>query len=171
MGRRIILIILMLGALGYAINTYAPIVAPYLARPAEVEEKVVATLTTAVTTTTAAEAAPVKKKETTTTLPPKNELKLIDPFALRVAVVSKKEAAEAAQRAKERREEAPQAPEGPKLEGIWIGSGLKAAFISGQVMTEGGIIMGWRVAKINPDNVVLRKGRAVKVLKLGGEVE
>jgi hypothetical protein len=37
-------------------------------------------------------------------------------------------------------------------------------------MTEGGIIMGWRVSRINPDSVVLRKGRATKVLKLGGEI-
>ena len=130
------------------------------------------TRTTAVTTTTAAKVVPAPKAGGTTTLPPKEErVKLIDPFALRVAVVSKQEAEEAAKRAKERREEEPaKRPDEPKLEGIWIGSGLKAAFISGQVMTEGGIIMGWRVSRINPDSVVLRKGSATKVLKLGGEI-
>lgn len=170
MGRRIILFVLMLGALGWAVYTYRPIVTPYFSRPKV--QPVAVTRPTAVTTTTAAKMIPTPKAEVTTTLPPKEErVKLIDPFALRVAVVSKQEAEEAAKRARERKEKEPaQKPNEPKLEGIWIGSGLKAAFISGQVMTEGGIIMGWRVSRINPDSVVLRKGRTTKVLKLGGEI-
>jgi len=170
MSRRIILLILMLGALGWAVYTYRPIVSPYFSRPKT--QTVSVTQTTVVTTTTAAKASPAEKAKVTTTLPPKEgKVRLVDPFAVRVAVVSKQEAEEAARRAKERKEEAPlKKPDEPKLEGIWIGSGLKAAFISGQVMTEGGIIMGWRVSRINPDSVVLRKGNAVKILKLGGEI-
>ncbi len=170
MGRRIILVVLMLGALGWAVYTYRPIVSPYFLRPGT--QPMAVTQTTVVTTTTAAKAAPVKKEAVTTTLPPKEEkARLVDPFALRIAAVSKQEAEEAAQRAKAKSEAEPaRRLDEPKLEGIWIGSGLKAAFISGQVMTEGGIIMGWRVSRINPDSVVLRKGSAVKILKLGGEI-
>jgi len=102
--------------------------------------------------------APIEKR----VIPKVREL--INPFSLRVAVRSKKEA-----------EAKPEKPAvevkvvEPKLEGIWIGSGLRAAFISGQVMTEGGIIMGWRVASIAPTSVVLRKGRMTKILRLEGK--
>ena len=174
MSRRIILIILMLGALGYAVYTYAPIVAPYIAgmaakKPAEVEVKkeVPAAVPSAVTTTTVA----AEKKKAQPPAPKAVEVKkaVVDPFALRIAVKSVKEVEEARARAAERSKEEVKKPAEPELEGIWIGSGLKAAFISGQVLTEGGTIMGWRVIKINQNNVVLRKGRASKVLKLGGD--
>lgn len=88
---------------------------------------------------------------------------LVDPFVLRVAARSKTKVKD---KAKPTEKKVVKKPAEPRLEGIWVGADLKAAFISGSVMTEGGIIMGWRVASISPTKVVLRKGKRSKILRL-----
>lgn len=57
----------------------------------------------------------------------------------------------------------------PVLEGIWVDSSMKVAFISGRAINEGGQIMGWRVTRIDERSVTIRKGSRKKILKL--EVE
>ena len=92
---------------------------------------------------------------------------LTDPFALRVAVklktlpkpdVPKLEVKTPVQ----------QGPE-PQLEGIWVDSGMRVAFISGQTLVEGGSVLGWRVSKISKTQVVLVKGGRSKILELEGQ--
>lgn len=165
----IILVVLLVAALGYAAYTYLPLVTPYISgllgkQPEKLEiKKEVPPARPAEGTTTTTQPE-VKEERAPKAVKPK---KLADPFALRVAVTSKKEL-EAARAAREK-EEAPKKPREPELEGIWVGTGLKAAFISGQVMTEGATIMGWRVVRISRTDVILRKGRRTRTLKLGGE--
>ena len=86
---------------------------------------------------------------------------IVDPFMLRInAVKSGKKAA------------APQIPGlvvsviEPQLEGIWADEHLKVAFISGQTASEGGKIMGWKVARIQKSSVILSKNGKQKILKL-----
>ena len=185
MGKRHLLFILMLGSLVYAVYTYWPVVKPYLTgeatRQPTLEEMMKkfpagkpplpAAPRTAVKEEVPAAPAPKPKVVVKTTTTTTVLRRLVDPFALRIAVRSKQEAADAAQRAAEAAAEKKKAqvPTGPKLEGIWVGSGIKAAFISGQVVTEGGYIMGWRVATIYQTSVLLRRGNATRLLKLGGE--
>ncbi|MEE8638339.1 MAG: hypothetical protein V3T21_04750 [Candidatus Margulisiibacteriota bacterium] len=167
----IFLVVLLVAVLGYAVYTYLPLVTPYISgllskQPEKLEikkEVPPAKPAEGVTTTTQPE---VKEERAPKAVKPK---KLADPFALRVAVTSKEELEAAKARAAKGKKEAPKKPSGPELNGIWVGSGLKAAFISGQVMTEGATIMGWRVVRISRTSVVLRKGRRTKTLKLGGE--
>ena len=168
--RPIILVVLLVAALGYAAYTYLPLVTPYISgllgkQPEKLEiKKEVPPAKPAEGTTTTTQPE-VKEERAPKAVKPK---KLADPFALRIAVISREELEAAKERAASEKE-APKKPREPELEGIWVGSGLKAAFISGQVMTEGATIMGWRVVRISRTNVVLRKGRRTKTLKLGGE--
>jgi hypothetical protein len=161
----------LVAALGYAVYTYLPLVTPYISgllrkQPEKLEiKKEVPPARPAEGTTTTTQPK-VKEEGAPKVVKPK---KLADPFALRIAVVSKEELEAAKERAAKEKTEAPMKPREPELEGIWVGSGLKAAFISGQVMTEGATIMGWRVVRISRTDVVLRKGGRTKTLKLGGE--
>ncbi|MFH1361100.1 MAG: hypothetical protein ABIH69_00365 [bacterium] len=82
---------------------------------------------------------------------------LVDPFALRLAVQGVGGAAG--------KEGAPVAS-GPILEGIWVDPKLRAAFISGQVVTEGEDVLGWRIRKIAKDQVDLVKQNQVMILRL-----
>jgi len=173
--RRSILIILLVAAIGYALFTYWPLVSPYLPSfeeagpvgtvpaPAPVPSPEVAAVTKAAT----------PEAEVPAVTAPTVEAKLVDPFALRIAVRNKAEEA-----AKAAPAPAPTAPggekppavktTGPKLEGVWIDSGMRIAFISGQALNVGGKIMGWRVASISRDSVVLHKGSVSKTLRLEG---
>jgi len=100
----------------------------------------------------------------------KGEKPLIDPFAIRIPVRHKVEV--------EVRPGAmpPGAPaaltQKPKnvikLEGIWIDATMKVAFISGSALVEGGKVMGWKVAKIYRDRVVLARDGQTKILLLEG---
>ncbi len=98
---------------------------------------------------------------------------LIDPFALRIAVrrIAEMEAKPAG----------PTPPGAPgatvtppkpkriiKLEGIWIDATMRVAFISGQALVEGGRVMGWKVAQITRDRVVLVRDGQTKILTLEG---
>lgn len=88
---------------------------------------------------------------------------LTDPFSMRAKVTRrdrKKTAAEPVQ--DESTKESI-----PLLEGIWVDSSMKVAFISGQAINEGGQIMGWRVVRIDERSVTIKKGSRRKILKLG----
>lgn len=101
----------------------------------------------------------------------KGEKPLIDPFAFRIAVRRKVEV-----EVKPAGPTPPGAPTGTpekpkkviKLEGIWIDATMKVAFISGQALVEGGRVMGWKVAKIYRDQVVLARAGQTKILFLEG---
>ena len=176
--RRSILIILLVAAIGYALFTFWPLVSPYLpgfekAGPVgTVPAPAPAPSPEAAAVTEAAAATP-ETQVPTLIAPPTVEAKLVDPFALRIAVRNKAEEA-----AKAAPAPAPTAPggekppavktAGPKLEGVWIDSGMRIAFISGQALNVGGRIMGWRVASISRDSVVLQKGSVSKTLRLEG---
>ncbi len=87
----------------------------------------------------------------------------VDPFARRVAVYTK---AEIAERAAEAAKQPAGKPSEPKLEGIWVDSGRRVAFISSQAVSVGGQVMGWTVTSIMQDRVVLVKNSQVKILKM-----
>jgi len=150
--------------LGYAVYTYWPLVSPYFARPVskvkleEVREKAAAP---APLPTPAAEEAKMELVEEKKIVREAREL--VDPFSLRVSVRSKKEI-----EAKPGVALKPAPRPEPKLEGIWVDPNLRAAFISGQVMTEGSIIMGWRVDRIFRTEVWLKKGKSLKILRMEG---
>lgn len=102
---------------------------------------------------------------------PTREVRAVDPFALRIGV--------------KRREELPPPPPEdkasgtpatstakpvePKLEGIWVDSGMKVAFISGQALTVGSEILGWRVSGISREQVIMTRGLRTKILRLEGK--
>lgn len=172
MGRNIIIALLLIASLGYATYTYWPLLAPYLPAgqvgqptkpPAAAPNPVIVPALPE-----AASKAPTKETAEMEIEVPTEEVNLIDPFALRVEV-------------KTRAEEPlpppafpqPGGPERPtvkpaelKLEGVWINSGMRIAFISGQALPIGGKIMGYRVMAIDKENVVLQKGAATKTLRL-----
>ena len=156
--QQIILAVLLVAALGYAGLTYWPILSHYIPGLAKEASKVKGTkivkeaapsLTIATTTTMAT---------TTTTMLKEG---LVDPFALRVAVRSKSLAKQKPREEKEVKRVAE-----PKLEGIWVDSGMRVAFICGQALVEGSTIMGWRIKRITKTQVVLVKGKKSKILKL-----
>jgi len=83
-------------------------------------------------------------------------LEMVDPFALRLDVLSKLASGISGEAA----------AAGIKLEGIWFNSELRAAFIGGNVVTEGEDVAGWRVRKIYKDRVDLVRQNEIKILKL-----
>jgi len=92
----------------------------------------------------------------------KGEKPLIDPFAIRIPVRHKVEA-------EVKPTALTQKPKNViKLEGIWIDATMKVAFISGSALVEGGKVMGWKLAKIYRDRVVLARGGQTKILLLEG---
>ena len=160
--KRIILVVLLLAVSAYAVYTYWPLFSPYFVKPAgvveveETEEEAVAPAPAPVPVTEEAIAEREGEK-----LIFRETRKLVDPFSLRVSV-----------RKKATMEAGPATPPEPKpeikLEGVWISPTLRAAFISGQVMTEGSIILGWRVERIFWTEVWLRRGGRIKILKMEG---
>jgi len=86
----------------------------------------------------------------------KAPLAVVDPFALRLDVTSKLASGISGEAV----------ALGIKLEGIWFNSELKAAFIGGNVVTEGEEVAGWRVRKIYKDRVELVRQNELKTLKL-----
>lgn len=93
-------------------------------------------------------------------IPTPPEVKLIDPFALRISVGKREEVPPALEAAPAN---APK-PVELKLEGIWVDARMKVAFISGQSLPVGESIGGWRVTSISKDRVILRKGSENKIL-------
>ena len=154
----------MIAAIGYAGYMYWPVMSSYLpdlfktqsrtrtdkiARPAAKPAQAAAE-TAAKPAGATAEAA-VKPKKVAEDL--------VDPFALRIKIRSKSD------QPKKDKKEASTEPL-PKLEGIWVDSGMRVAFISNQAVVEGGLVMGWRVSRITKTQITLTKGRQKKILKL-----
>lgn len=162
MRRQIVLILLLLASLGYAGYIYWPVLSGYLPdlfetrpeiRPDRIEQPADEPVETEAKTTAGPAASPeavVKKKVIKD---------LVDPFALRINIRSK------AETPKEDKKEVAKEPE-PELEGIWVDSGMRVAFISNQAVIEGGLVMGWRVTRITKTQVTLKKGSRRKILKL-----
>lgn len=164
--RTAILIIGLIASLGYAAFTYWPVLfpsynpkpavqagvgalAPAPAQPAAPQEPVVPT--------PEAKAPPL-------VLPPPPDIKLVDPFALRINV--RRPGDEPAKAAVSTTPVSDEKPRIPKLEGIWWDVDMKVAFISGQAVPPGGSIMGWKVVAIAKDHVTIRKGSSTKILKV-----
>lgn len=88
----------------------------------------------------------------------------MDPFALRINVRRRGEIDE------KPKDDKPKAVVvEPELEGIWVDSGMRVAFISGQALIEGGVVLGWRVSSITKTQVTLVKGGQTKILKVEGQ--
>lgn len=151
--RRIVLLILLGVALGYAVYVYWSYL-PWVAK-----EKPKPEIAAEAPSPEAIEAE--RERIEVEKIPEVKEL--VDPFALRISVEGKTE--EVAK--SEERGEVKKTAE-PKLEGIWLSSGMRVAFISGQALRKGGVVMGWRVAEISKSQVVLQKGETTKVLRLEG---
>jgi len=164
--RQVVLIVLLLVVVGYAGYIYWPIISTYLPDSFQLQPKTKA----AKIKRPATKAKPDQPaaKTVTDTVPvtqegatEKKEIKadLVDPFALRINIRSKSETPK-----EEKKEEVEEAL--PELEGIWVDSGMRVAFISNQAVVEGGLVMGWRVSRITKTQVTLTKGRRRKILKL-----
>jgi len=98
---------------------------------------------------------------------PTLEAKLIDPFAIRVPVVTRaEEPLPNASLSPDDKSKPAVLPPQPELEGIWIDPEMKVAFISGQAVRTGEKILGWTVTSISKEKVYLQKGSATKILKL-----
>ncbi len=155
MNRQRILAILVIILAVYGLVVYWPLITGMLA-PKKAGPAVAAPAIrpgTASTDPTAAKAESDKLE-----IPP-----AVDPFARRVAVYTKADIAEQAAKAALH---PGTAPVGPKLEGIWVDSGRRVAFISGQTVGPGEKIMGWTVTSILRDQVVLQRGSESKILKM-----
>jgi hypothetical protein len=168
MKRQILLVVLLLAVLGYAAYTYWPVLVAYfpdlIPQQATVKPGAKPAAVPAQTTTTQAQAAEAVEETAEAEArieKPKTE-KLVDPFMLRVRVTDKTRVTPV-----EEKKEVVKPPE-PKLEGIWIDSDMKIAFISGQALIENGRIMGWTVKRISKTQVLLVKGKDTKILKLEG---
>ncbi|MFH1347339.1 MAG: hypothetical protein ABIH22_01485 [Candidatus Margulisiibacteriota bacterium] len=166
MKRQVIIVIILIVALGYLGFVYWPLVSAYVPGLAKEAPKVGKDVPAAPTTTIAEEkeAAVTKeaeKGEGVKAAPEK--IKLVDPFVIRIPIKSSAEPKKEPEEKKEVKQEIE-----PTLEGIWVDSGMKVAFVSGQAVIEGGIVMGWRVKKITKTQVFLVKGTREKILKLEG---
>ena len=165
--RTVILIIALLASLSYAAFTYWPVLFPsYNPKPA-VQAGFGALGQPSPQPANPQEPAlpTVEAKAPPIVLPPPPDIKLVDPFALRINVrrPGEEPVKTAASPVSPVSEEKPRIP---KLEGIWWDVDMKVAFISGQAVPTGGSIMGWKVVTIAKDHVTIRKGSSTKVLKM-----
>jgi hypothetical protein len=157
--------LVLIAALGYATVTYWPIIAPLLRvrsqiktisviLPSPPEPRISASIEAAARNTSS-EAMELQ-------LPPATD-NLIDPFNLRITVSNKAEEPVTTTTLPTEKRAAPVEPE---LQGIWMDSGMNIAFISDQSLQVGGTILGWKLAAIGPDHVVMKRGGATKILYL-----
>ncbi|MFA4843503.1 MAG: hypothetical protein WC632_00965 [Candidatus Margulisiibacteriota bacterium] len=168
MARQIMIGVILAVSLAYAAFTYWPLLASYL--PGTVPSPKPALVAPAPAAVPTQEIQAAEKNDIDLLYLPTLEVKAIDPFALRIEI--------------KRREELPPPPEAetpgapaapaakpvePKLEGIWVDSGMQVAFISGQALTMGSKILGWRVSSISKEQVVLTRGTQTKILRVEGK--
>lgn len=139
---KLILPVLLVLALGYAFISFLP-------PPQEKKE---------VSTSTSLPLTPKPKPKTVETPKPAEAI-AADPFAMRAPIRRKDLDASSAQK-----EAKPADP--IKLMGILKNEGISIAIISGQSVTLGSAIRGWRVVSIQEDRVVLQQGEKVKILKM-----
>ena len=165
MAKQIILILIMFATLAYATFTYWPLIAPlFPAKPAA--KSAVSAPMVAPIGTTSVESAVNKPAEIDEIVVPTAEVKLLDPFALRIEVKTRAE--EPLPVVKPPGPE-PAKPVEPQLEGIWIDADRRIAFISGQALSVGGAVLGWKVSSIGKERVILQKGSLTKTLKVEGK--
>ena len=172
----LILILLLVSALGFALASYWPLFGPAKA-PNAGQQPVVVHSETNINLPepkgiASPEAQEVVSDEAYMFKQIKSVLKqdklLTDPFTLRIAVtrkiveVPKTETASPGATVLTVQKPKP----GLKLEGIWIDSGMRVAFISGRTLVEGNSIMGWKLLKIYPEQIILKQNNKVKILKL-----
>jgi len=150
--RKTLLAILILATILYAANNYGRRPPAQTGRPAK-QNKLGEVLASAT-----AEAR-VNLEEAEKILKKKEIEKLTDPFALRINV-------RAAGGQKEGVEIPAGATTGLKLEGVWVDSGVRMAFISGWTLTEGQSVQGWQVKRIERNQVLLVKGEKSRILRL-----
>jgi hypothetical protein len=169
MKRQVVLLMLLIAALGYAVYSYWPLFSVYLpelgkAAPPEARVAGVKIAEPAEKPALAPGPAPAVRKEEKGAKAEKpvreEKVELIDPFSLRISVLPK-----SAVKSMEEKKGAKIADE-PELEGIWVDSGMRVAFISGQALTEGAVVLGWRVQRITKTEVLLVKGKQKKILRL-----
>jgi len=162
---RVILIVLLILSLGFALYTYWPQISSYLPKP---EKGKSPEISKAVTSTTIAISSflPTSELQAFPGQPSEEvkKIELSDPFSLRVNVKRKVLESKPPEKPEERLK-----PAEPVLEGIWIDSGMRVAFISGQALGVGSKIMGWKVTSITRDQVVLERGSQVKILRMEGK--
>lgn len=168
MSRTKILAVILLFSVAFAAYTYWPLYSLYFPKTEmEAPETFAADKAEETAAAVTCEAAPEKK----TAAKPKKEIKLVDPFSLRIAARTIAEIEEA----KKKLEEAKKEDENKKkitplrLEGVWISPKLRIAFISGQALPLGGMVRGWTVARIFSNQVLLVKNRSSKILELKEE--
>lgn len=166
MARRIIIVILLIASLCFALYTYWPMLSSYL--PAMQKAKPAITAPAVTSRPETATQMATKEAEEFEIIVPTVEVKLVDPFAVRVEVKARAEEPLAPPTIGGEEKPAVK-PVEPALEGIWVDSEMKVAFISGQALPLGGTIMGWKVISISKEKVVLQKGFATKTLKLEGK--
>lgn len=162
--RQLTIIALLVASLGYAIYTYWPLVSPYLPGLPKARPAITAPAAAPSPTPTLPIISP--EAEETEIIVPTQEVKLIDPFALRIGVKTRAEEPLPTPAAPAAAAKPGAPPVEPKLEGVWIDAERKIAFISGQALSVGGKVLGWKVVSIARDRVVLKKGSAAKTLKL-----
>lgn len=149
MTRQIIIIFVFIACLLFAVYTYWP-------KKTETKQVIKPPAATTIIT----EESQAKQITELEVSAPSAEVKLVDPFSLRLPVRKKATPTDNAN---------PPATiqvATPQLEGIWVDSGMRVAFISGQSLSVGDTIMGWRVAAIYSSQVVLQRGSETKTLKL-----
>lgn len=159
------MILILIAAVGYAGFTYWPLISPLLVRrPAPKKTALPAQPVLPPPRISASTEAAAKNLEQAPEMElPSAEVSLVDPFLLRVTVSNKsEEPVTTTLLPNEKRA----APVEPALQGIWMDSGMNIAFISDQSLQVGGTVLGWKLAAIAPDHVVLKKGGATKILYL-----
>lgn len=166
MFRRIIIAVLLIASLCFALYTYWPMLSPYLPAMQRAKPAIPAPAATSRPETAARMAT--KEAEEFEIIVPTVEVKLVDPFAVRVEVKTRAEEPLPSPKPMEAEEKPAVKPVEPALEGIWVDSEMKVAFISGQALPVGGTVLGWKVISISKENVVLQKGSMTKTLKLEG---
>jgi hypothetical protein len=169
MARQIILILILFATLAYATFTYWPLIAPLV--PLKPAAKPAATAPVAAPAAArSAEAAAKAPEPLDEIVAPTIEVRMIDPFALRIEVKTRAEEPLPVVRLPGPEPDRPAVkPVEPKLEGIWVDSDMRIAFISGQSLSVGGTIMGWKITSISKERVILQKGSLTKTLRVEGK--
>jgi hypothetical protein len=157
MTRQISVALILLLAVGYAAFTYWPAVSRYVPQLNRSKTAVVAARPAATPAPSPAQSAEALAAES-----PNKGNDLVDPFSARIAARKKVPNTGGPGG----NQSAQVNPDDPKLEGIWVDSGMKVAFISGQAVNEGSDISGWKVVAIYKDYVVLQKDLTQKRLKM-----
>jgi hypothetical protein len=170
--RQAFIILVLIATIAYAVFTYWPFISPLLAGylPSPKKPAAAAPQVTVPQPSAASTEAQAKQESALEMSLPTAEANLVDPFSLRIAVKTKSE--EPVTTTLQPGTEKPRPkPAEPVLQGIWLDSGMKVAFISDNSVPLGGTIMGWKLIAINDDSITMKKGSVIRVFKIGGKIE